>query len=427
MPKTKIYSDTIEQAALNQFDAAMALPCVIQGALMPDSHKGYSLPIGAVVKTRDRVFPGFVGYDIGCGVASIELAIHHTAVDLVKLREHILKTIPIGFNSHTSTKSSDLDFTGTSQLLQDLYSTKGVKQLGTLGGGNHFIEVGYLESNGNIAIVIHSGSRGFGHGVAAHYMREAASLSAESGWKTKRFEAGADFEASNSQWFEHATSYTNFDDRATALASYNTALDRYIAAQKSQYMKQHDIEGLHSFDIDSDLGKQYMIDQNFCLNYAVANRKAMLRAVTAGVLENIAPDDDIRIKRSINRNHNHAEQLPDGTIIHRKGATHAEKGMYGVVPGNMRDGSFIVKGKGNPDSMCSSSHGAGRVLSRTKARATLSLDEFRAETAKLVTNHTDDMLDEAPNAYKNIFEVMELQSDLVDVIDRVVPILNIKG
>jgi len=182
--KIKIYSDEIEQGALDQFDAAMALPCAVQGALMPDSHQGYSLPIGAVVKTKDEIFPAFVGFDIGCGVACVELAINYQKVNLVALKQHILKEIPLGFNMHKEPQDASglPPFAGTSEKLQDIYSVKGKKQLGTLGGGNHFIEVGYLESNGNNAIVIHTGSRGFGHGVASHYMAEAASMAAESGW-----------------------------------------------------------------------------------------------------------------------------------------------------------------------------------------------------------------------------------------------------
>jgi tRNA-splicing ligase RtcB len=261
-------------------------------------------------------------------------------------------------------------------------------------------------------------------------MQEATSLAIEAGWSTHEKSLIEDFRTRHASWLLSILSVPSKagrHDQKIALDLFREAQNKYVTKQKIAYMKQQNIEGLYSFDVNSDLGKQYMIDQNFCLNYAVANRKAMLQAVTAGVLENIAPDDDIHIKRTINRNHNHAEQLPDGTIIHRKGATHAELGMYGVIPGNMKDGSFIVKGKGNADSMCSSSHGAGRVLSRTKAKATLDLAEFRDETSKLVTNHTDAMLDEAPKAYKDIFEVMRLQSDLVEVIDRVIPILNIKG
>jgi len=115
----------------------------------------------------------------------------------------------------------------------------------------------------------------------------------------------------------------------------------------------------------------------------------MISRIYEGVLLQVPVNTRVPVISLINRNHNHAE-LKDNYIIHRKGATHAEKGMYGVIPGNMRDGSFIVKGKGNPDSMCSSSHGAGRVLSRRKAKETLNLEEFKAETAKLVTNHTDE-------------------------------------
>ena len=428
MKQIKIYSDTIEQGALDQFNAAMDLPCVVQGALMPDSHTGYSLPIGAVVKTKNRVFPAFVGFDIGCGVACLELNINYKQINLEKLKQHILDTIPIGFNSHkiSNYQENTLDFAGTSQLLQDLFSAKGTKQLGTLGGGNHFIEVGYLESNENIAIVIHSGSRGFGHGVATHYMQEAASMSGEFGWQVLFTNLVADFAERNQNFLDNNEE------------GYVKALEKYITKQKTQYIKKQDIEGLHSFNINSDIGKQYMIDQNFCLNYALANRKAMIIAIEEGIRSQLNVHTDYSTN-FINRNHNHAEMQTikhsngDGTftdehyVIHRKGATHAEEGMLGVIPGNMRDGSFIVKGKGNPDSMCSSSHGAGRVLSRKKAKATLDLDEFKAETAKLVTNHTDEMLDEAPKAYKDIFEVMELQSDLVEVVDRVIPILNIKG
>ena len=208
-----------------------------------------------------------------------------------------------------------------------------------------------------------------------------------------------------------------------------------MAKQKANYMKKQDVEGLHSLNIHSEIGKQYLIDMNFCLQYAIMNRKTMISNIAEGIMEQF---DNAPIKGTlINRNHNHAEVFNSSTdgsyvgevkeIIHRKGATHAEEGMLGVIPGNMRDGSFIVKGKGNPDSMCSSSHGAGRVLSRKKAKATLDLDEFMTESAKLVTNHTEKMLDEAPGAYKDIFEVMELQSDLVEVVDRVIPLINIKG
>jgi len=415
MKKVKIYAEVLEDSALEQFNKAMSLECNVQGALMPDAHSGYTLPIGAVVKSKDKVFPAFVGYDIGCGVLAIELDIHYSKIDLVRLKEHILSTVPLGFTIHEESQEHDtLDFNSTSCKLQDLFSTKGVKAIGTLGGGNHFIEVGYTKSNGNVTIVIHSGSRGFGHAVASYYMNEAASQSAESGWNEFSYNLVMDFVNRNKEFFDR-----NPD-------GYYKAQDKYMDKQKEKYMKTKSIEGLHSFDINSRLGKQYMIDQNFCLEYcleyALYNRKAMI----ARIFEGIFVQNSCRVEEFINRNHNHAE-LKDGYIIHRKGATHAEKGMMGVIPANMRDGSFIVKGKGNEESLCSSSHGAGRVLSRRKAKETLDINEFRAETSKMVTNHTDAMLDESPSAYKDIFEVMKLQEDLVEVVDRVMPILNIKG
>ncbi|MFH1739431.1 MAG: RtcB family protein, partial [bacterium] len=128
----------------------------------------------------------------------------------------------------------------------------------------------------------------------------------------------------------------------------------------------------------------------------------------------------------INRNHNHAE-MKDGLWIHRKGATHAEAGMMGVIPGNMRDGSFIVRGKGNPGALWSSSHGAGRVLGRKKAKETLTMESFAETMAGVVALVTSDTLDESPFAYKSIFEVMAQQGDMVEIVAHVRPMLNIKG
>jgi tRNA-splicing ligase RtcB len=128
----------------------------------------------------------------------------------------------------------------------------------------------------------------------------------------------------------------------------------------------------------------------------------------------------------INRNHNHAEEK-DGLWIHRKGATHAELGMLGVIPGNMQDGSFIVQGKGNPESLCSSSHGAGRIKSRKQAKKDISMADFEKQMEGITARVNESVLDEAPGAYKNIHEVMALQKDLVDILHHVKPIINIKG
>lgn len=184
-------------------------------------------------------------------------------------------------------------------------------------------------------------------------------------------------------------------------------------------------EGHYGLSVDTQDGRDYIDDLAFCLAFALENRKQMLVRVmesigkycggTFGALEDI-----------INRNHNHAE-LRDGLWIHHKGATHAEEGIMGVIPGNMRDGSFIVCGKGNTDSLYSSSHGAGRVLWRKEAQRTLSVEQFKESMVGIVAKVDDSTLDESAFAYKDIFEVMRLQNSLVDVVAHVRPIINIKG
>ncbi len=229
---------------------------------------------------------------------------------------------------------------------------------------NHFIEVGYDHLN-RVWIIVHSGSRGVGHGCATHYMR----LASPSGKAS---------------------------------------------------------DGHYGFPANSENGKKYIEDMNFCLDFALLNRKVMIRCIVESIkqvgIKGNSIDDKI-----INRNHNHAESKDGVKWIHRKGATHAEKGMMGVIPGNMRDGSFIVTGKGNPESLCSSSHGAGRVLSRKKAKEQLNVEDFWETMDGIVANISEQTLDESPFAYKDIYSVMELQKDLIDVVCHVKPIINVKG
>ncbi len=371
---TTIFAEVIEDGALTQFCNVMEHPAMTRGALMPDVHQGYTMPIGGVVESKGMVFPSFVGYDIGCGVCALPLGV---SVGDVKHKAHriyemIKRNIPVGFNKHKSpVEEADSAYFGTgvgcTDQMVEIYNQKqGDLQIGTLGGGNHFIEIGYDEYN-QVWVIIHSGSRGVGHGCATHYMKKAS---------------------------------------PTGKAS----------------------EGCFGFDVESQDGKDYIKDMNFCLEYALLNRKVMLRLVVDSIrqlgIECFGVWD-----RMINRNHNHATSTDGVHWIHRKGATHAEKGMMGVIPGNMRDGSFIVKGLGNEDSLCSSSHGAGRVLGRRKAKETLSLDEFTDTMEGVVANVDSGTLDESPMAYKDIFEVMRIQEGLgvVETVAHVKPILNVKG
>jgi tRNA-splicing ligase RtcB len=358
---TKIYAEHLEESALEQFDSAMTQEFSVQGALMPDAHTGYSLPIGAVVATDGVVLPSWVGYDIGCGMCAVKLGANKQDVidNRQSIFDQIYKAIPVGFsiNNHPSSTALNVsDLTTEARKVAEKEKRHWRRALGSLGGGNHFIEIGHDE-NDEVWCIIHSGSRGVGHGIAAHYMRQASP-----------------------------------DGKAR--------------------------EGHYGFDADSGQGQAYINDLNWALEFALENRCEMISRIQA-----MFGYDDHQI---INRNHNHAE-LKDGMWIHRKGATHAEAGMLGVIPGNMRDGSFIVIGKGNPEALWSSSHGAGRVLGRKQAKRELSLEAFKEQMQGVTAMVSDDTLDESPMAYKDIFEVMRLQSDLVDVLHHVKPLINIKG
>lgn len=407
MENYKIYAEILEQEALNQFYEAIKSPGVVQAALMPDSHSGYSLPIGAVVKTKEYVYPAWVGYDIGCGMCAVKTDIIADLDNntLLKIKEKIIEKIPLGINKHKKAQKFKLDLPHTAvadKLMRDI----GLYQCGTLGGGNHFLELG-RDSDNFLNIVIHSGSRGFGKKIAEHYMKLAAIKNSD--------------EDRYTQEFEEKHKFSKFKEKNPE--KYEKDKQEFIYRRVRARLNTN-IEGHYGFHIDSDDGKDYINDLNYALEFALINRKMMIDNTIKCIKEVL--NTEVNTMRFINRNHNHAEIKGD-YIIHRKGATHADKGMLGVIPGNMKDGSFIVEGLGNDDSMCSSSHGAGRVLSRSKAKQTLDYTEFTESMQGIITNHTSDTIDEAPKAYKNIFEVIDLQKDLVKVIDRVVPIINIKG
>lgn len=367
----KIYGYDIDAKAVHQFHEAMKNDFAIKGALMPDAHLGYSLPIGGVVGTEGVILPAWVGYDIGCGMTAICTSLKRENLsDIEKevIFHEIYRIIPIGLGKDH--KHSQKWMTGggldRTEVVDNLISLGGMKGLGTLGSGNHFIEVGYDE-NDMIWVIVHSGSRGLGYKTAKHYMIQASP-----------------------------------DNKAR--------------------------EGHYGFDVNSDLGKDYIMDMNFCLEFALESRKRMayivmkiLHEVTAIAPDNYSPE-------IINRNHNHAEyNMSEDLWIHRKGATHAEDGMMGVIPANMRDGAFIVKGKGNLDSLNSSSHGAGRVMSRGEARRGIDINDFTEAMVGVIAKVDTSTIDEAPMAYKDINMVMQNQEDLVDVIHHVKPLINIKG
>lgn len=352
-----IFTDYVESSAIEQFVAVMKQPDVVQGALMPDVHAGYVMPIGGVVATDGTIYPAFVGYDIGCGVSSVKVTLEGE-LNVRHIRDTIAATVPVGFSAHHHNYNPDLlarRIGATPDSIRDLVDSH-LNQVATLGGGNHFIELG-VDDAGDNWLSIHSGSRGLGHSVA------------------------------------------------------------------SRYMKLSGGEGINPIPVNSDLGREYIEAMNYCLRWALFNREKMMRNICE-VLGATFHEETM-----VNRNHNHAEEK-NGLWVHRKGATHAESGMLGVIPANMRDGVFIVRGLGSSDSLCSSSHGAGRVMSRSKAKKTISLDEFR----EMMGGYNADgftvderRIDECPAAYKPIEEVMANQESLIEIINHIKPIVNVKG
>jgi len=402
----KIYAEVLEESALEQFNEAMEQPFVLDGALMPDAHTGYSLPIGAVVATDNMILPSWVGYDIGCGMCALKLEgidIADVDVHSKEIFDEIYKRIPVGFNVNETETEYNSD--GLTKAGLEIAKKKRFKRaLGSLGGGNHFIEVGHDE-NDEIWIVIHSGSRGVGHGIAAHYMTVASS-------DPETLED--EFDATHKDLLKHNP------------GQYENHKARYVERKMGKLRPK---EGHYGFKADSQEGKDYIQDLNWALDYALMNRRTMMERVINSITHclNIACYE-LDFSELINRNHNHAVyDVQKDWWVHRKGATHAENGMMGVIPGNMRDGSFIVKGKGNPESLYSSSHGAGRVLGRKEANRVLKFEDFQNAMGGVTALVTEKTLDESPMAYKDIFEVMRLQEDLVETLHHIKPLINIKG
>ena len=367
---------------LRQFKACYSEKYVVRAALMPDAHVGYVAPIGAVLATRGFIVPSWVGYDIGCGMTAAKLPknlLKDLKLNSKEIYEQVKRQVPMGLGS---TNNSDKNITEKTkkeffkilanfelgphnkQVLQFLKSGKALRSLGTLGHGNHFISLN-SDAAGNPWIVVHSGSRSIGHWIATLYMKKSTG-------KTEGFE--------------------------------------------------------QTFPLDSNSkeGKEYQNLLDFGLEFAKLNRLEMVNQVCIAI-EKIL-HKKIKFVIWTNKNHNHALK-ENGLFVHRKGATPAKKGERGIIPANMRDGSFLVEGKGNKDFISSSSHGAGRAMSRTQAREKLDVDAFKKQmsSAGVMGNFSSDSLDEAPEAYKDIWKVLEMQKKSIKVVNHLKPFVNWQG
>jgi tRNA-splicing ligase RtcB len=368
--KIKIYGEElIDGKALAQFWQCMAQPFSVQGAAMPDMHYGFTMPIGGVIRTLPNyVVPSWVGYDIGCGVCMVTTSYDPAEVMALKKEVYaaIKHRVPVGFNHHDSPvvkHPTSWELKGQDEFWTMYNMKRGDCQLGTMGGNNHFIEIG-TNLAGQVCFVIHSGSRGIGHGVASKYMRLAS---------------------------------------PTGKAS----------------------EGSFPLCLDQQVGLDYVDEMGICLEWALYNRRTMLMLIRRA-FESLGLVGDIYWGKLINKTHNHMEERIDGNV-HRKGATSSYSGERGVIPGNPKAGSYVVEGRGNADALYSSSHGAGRIGSRKEAKATMSLEDFQNDMDGIVADTGAARLDEAPKAYKNPFDVMAAQADLVKIIDHVKPFICVKG
>ncbi len=389
----KLWLDDIEEGALEQAKNLANLPFVFKHiAIMPDSHRGYGMPIGGVMATKEVIIPHAVGSDIGCGMCAVKTTLTDIDIDtLKKIMGEIRKDIPVGFNKHKESQDEKLmpnikEAFETMDESRNLYLTDNVctreydnalKSLGTLGGGNHFIEI-QKGDDGHIWIMIHSGSRNLGYKVAEHYNKLAKEL--------------------NKKWF-------------------------------SSVPEKYDLAFL---PLDSKEGKDYIREMNYCVDYALANRKLMIKRIEEIFRIIIGGGTDF-FGKMINIVHNYASienHFGENVMVHRKGATLASEKTIGIIPGSQGSKSYIVKGKGNVESFNSCSHGAGRKLGRKNAERTLDLEKEIKQLDDMGVIHSvrsKNDLDEAPGAYKPIESVMANQSDLVNILVELNPLGVIKG
>lgn len=384
----KLWLDDIEPSALSQARNLANLPFVYKHvAIMPDAHCGYGMPIGGVLATRDVVVPNAVGVDIGCGVCGVKTSLRDISSEQLrqllgsaKQGRGIRARIPVGFKHHGRAQDKALmpDKDPLSAVeksrVVELYQGA-LKQLGTLGGGNHFIEI-QKGDDGYIWLMVHSGSRNLGLKVAQYYNQLAIKLS-----------------------------------------------EKYF----SRVPKKWDLAFL---PLKSREGCDYLVEMQYCVDFALANRELMLERVKEALCEEMG---EVAFEKTINIAHNYAaieNHFGEDVVVHRKGATRARVGERGIVPGSQGSCSYIVSGKGNPESFFSCSHGAGRILGRRQAERTLDLEAEKKKLDDLGVIHglrSRKDLDEAPGAYKDISEVMANQHDLVEIEVELTPLAVMKG
>lgn len=371
-----IWAEEVDEETLKQTKNIANLPIAYHHvALMPDAHVGFGMPIGGVLATEDAIIPNAVGVDIGCGMHAVRTSLKDLPRNTLEtVASKIRSRIPLGFEHHKQPRSWE-GFKESPDLpivRQELDSAR--HQLGTLGGGNHFIEL-QKDHTGHLWIMVHSGSRNFGLKIAEEYYRKA-----------------------------------------------------------KNYCSEHKLDlpdsNLAYLPVDSRLGREYMEGMNFALRFARENRRQIMEDILAILEETVGP---FEVTDRIDIHHNYAapeKHYGKVVIVHRKGATAAFKSLRGIIPGSQGSPSYIVEGKDNPLSFKSCSHGAGRRLGRNEARKKLDLAEEVRRLESLGVIHAvrkPKDLDEASGAYKDIHQVMDAQRDLVDIVLELRPLAVVKG
>jgi tRNA-splicing ligase RtcB len=367
----KLWLKDIEQGALDQALNLAKLPFAYKWiAIMPDSHVGYGMPIGGVMATDRVIIPNAVGVDIGCGMTAWKSDLTELDVDEIKrIMGEIRKVIPLGFSHHKEKQEwSGFDNAPDIRIIQqELENAK--YQLGTLGGGNHFIEI-QKGDDGLIWVMLHSGSRNFGLKTATEYHNKAKKL-----------------------------------------------CERWLSDIPDK--------DLSFLPMDTREGGEYYEAMKYALDFAYANRTLMMNRIVNIIGVEHFPGEPINV------HHNYAafeHHYGKDVLVHRKGATKATLGLTGIIPGSMGTSSYITEGLGNSESFMSSSHGAGRCMGRNQAKNTLNLEDEQTKMSGIVHGlQSIGDLDEAPGAYKDIDEVMENQSDLVKIKVKLRPLASIKG
>ena len=378
----KIWTDDIEGEAEAQLLQLASLPFVFKHvAVMPDAHTGRGSTIGTVYVSRDVIIPAAVGVDIGCGMAAVMTPFHATHLQgkLATLRHSIERSVPVGFHQHkqplpqSATWEGWREFTNLVEEVQNLFP-KAQCQLGTLGGGNHFIEI-CVDKNEQVWILLHSGSRNIG----------------------------------------------------------KTLADIHIAIAE-ELMKLHEIRLPHRdfsyLRVGTKPCAQYFHDVLWAQSYARRNRDIMLELIMQDVAYALNNGEPFLPLRSVNCHHNYVareEHYGEEVWVTRKGAIRAEKGDEGIVPGSMGTRSYIVRGLGNPESFNSASHGAGRRMSRTRAKEMFSVKDMEEQTRGVECRKDKGVIDEIPQAYKDIDTVLQNERDLVEPEVELKQVICVKG